>query len=186
MAFIARSSQASPYDTDCQDYRLTGFKTRAHCLNDCLLKRSTKELGVVPYDVTIFLIKSNHHRLLTEDQSLNETLIGSISSIRSFCQASCPRSDCRSKIFKPFATQSATNTTTDKVSASFFQIPNKPDFEVESMEASTLIQFLCFGASACGRPSLHWTGIHCFAKQTTNGWSSCGESPVIHPASGSS
>ncbi|KAI1291854.1 hypothetical protein HDE_07599 [Halotydeus destructor] len=92
----------APYDTDCQNYTLSGYFDRGDCYETCVNKLSLKRLGkLAPGPVILLDEFRNEHLIDPSTVITNETIGLSIIKINDDCEKYCSKPDCENTYYVP-------------------------------------------------------------------------------------
>ncbi|KAI1292355.1 hypothetical protein HDE_07600 [Halotydeus destructor] len=99
--FTSKLLQA-PYDTDCQNYTMSGYVDRGECYEKCVNKQSLDRLGkLTPGPVILLDEFRGKHMIDTATVFGNSTLRQSIIQIDGDCDSYCSKPDCESTYYVP-------------------------------------------------------------------------------------
>lgn len=139
----------SPYETHCYDYSPT-FVSDAHCVQECVMRESVKEFGLVPFSPLITDASINRTMISVIDLR-NKTLVRKLLEMEKICsQRTCLKKQCN---------MATSMTMTQSLSASEFGIkaivPSQPWVTVTSAPTLNIVEFLTYIMSTIST----WTGI---------------------------
>lgn len=129
----------APYTTNCHNYRMNSFESRAHCYERCLSNLTVHEFNRVPFTgVTELPLAINH--IGTHDIE-NGTFAEKLLSFENHCSELCSRPDCYEEIYLPKLSSSHQLKNGIKLRLT---VPDEPDIIAVAQPQITTIDYVTY------------------------------------------
>ncbi|KAI1291853.1 hypothetical protein HDE_07598 [Halotydeus destructor] len=92
----------APFNTDCQDYTVSGYFDRGDCFEKCVNKQSLDKMGKLSPGPAILLQEFANERLIAAETVINNaTVRNTVYAIYDHCDKYCSKRDCKDKYYIP-------------------------------------------------------------------------------------
>jgi hypothetical protein len=127
-----------PFPSNCRIYSDSGYQSRAHCFNDCVLRKMILDIGRVPGDMLITKPFTGYTLSLKERSDQDNNL----DNWTEICENSCSQRECTRIDFLPRLIGWRTKDL--NYFRVYLVIPGEPDIESIMSPAVTLIDVITF------------------------------------------